>query len=822
MENAIKAIIPQKKSSISIDRNLSSKIPFMRCYEEEGIIETTSGNFSKTYSIGEIDIEQISKTSQASARQVLQALMNSFPANVSYQFTTYNRLIDTDSYLKQILIIPNKEPELNDYIEEYDKVIVDNVSIGHNNIKKTTYFTVSVRTSIIDDAVDLLRELDIGIKERFGQFYGVVIKELTLMERLHLLYSMFNPGNEDFGKIIDIDVNGVFDIKNLKYMHLSIKDLVAPNGINHAAALKNHMILNPGTTTATYVRSFAITNVPRVVSDNVVSDLTNVSSSMIFSSIYESIDTMLGYETAKSAVVKNTVTKDVLKNDTVADRKAHIKIQHKEQKAYSEKDYFNNSALELFQKNVASSQTTLAVTFVVTIFGNYLEDINRDSALLKISADKFGFKIKTLDFQQLEGFQTCLPLCSPRIDLKRIIDLDRLVTMCPVSIQDVIRRGGVFNGLNAINDNLILLNRRNNKNLCGIIAGVEHSGKTYQNKKEIFNALISTNDDIAVITDSDEYDEFAERLGGQVITSMDIDIMMAVKGYGFQDREGNEENDLIFKSYFLDAFLMSICNTHKSRIEQEKVEAEVSKIIHSLDKEGAELFDGKNHFNELCSYVEDNRELFPAIYKLLKNVKCNFIGYGVPNSWFLGSNEGNANTRLTIYKARSLADILVIMDYLRNKTVLDLMGDENGKSKFKWLFIDPADMLLGNPSSADYLSEYMYKSDLMQTVVTLVLQDSVKLINSPVAIMAFEDVIRNSGYFKLLNQGPVERHKFIDLLAIPQALVPYISNVEPGKGIIITSSSNMAFDDNFLDKENKYHQLFAKDIEQIIIGEEYN
>lgn len=802
-------VLHPKRSSVAIDKNLASKIPFVRCYEEEGIIETTPGNFSKTYIIGEIDTEQISKTSQASARQVMQTLMNSFPQNVSYEFTTYNRLIEQNDYLKRILIVPDKDETLNEYIKEYDRVIVDNVGIGHNNIKKTTYFTISVRTTFIDDAVDMFREMEEGIKEKFGQYYAVEIKGLSLIARLRLLYSMFNPSSDEFGKIIDLDGTGDVNLDNLRFMRMSIKDLVAPRRINHSARLKSHMILNAETDEPTYVRSFAITNVPRVVSDNVVSDLTNVSSSMIFSSIYEPVDTNLGYETVREAVVKNTVTRDVLKRDSVADRKAHARIQQREQISHTERDYFHNSALDLFQKNVAGSQNTFAVTFVVTIFGAAIEDINRDSALLKISADKFGFKLKSLDLQQLEGFQTALPLCSPRIDTKRIIDLDRLVTMCPVSVQDVIRRGGMFNGLNAINDNLILLNRRHNKNLCGVIAGVEHSGKTYQNKKEIFNALISTNDDISVITDSDEYDEFAQKLGGQMITGMDADILKAVKGYGFQDREGNEERDIILKSYFLDAFFMSLLSSHESRNLQENIEKEVSRMVQYIESTGRDLADDKDHFEVVKKHMENNASKYPVTAGLIKKAE----------SAYIGGKEKDSDARLKVYKVRSRTDMLVILDFLRNKTVLDLIGGSDKKTRLNWIFIDPADKLLEDTASADYLSEYMYKSNLMQTVITLVLQDSIKLINSPMSIMAFEDVIRNSGYFKLLNQGPVERHKYIDLLAIPQALVPYISNVEPGKGIIITASSNMAFDDSFLERDDRYHQLFAKEIEQIMIDE---
>lgn len=70
---------------------------------------------------------------------------------------------------------------------------------------------------------------------------------------------------------------------------------------------------------------------------------------------------------------------------------------------------------------------------------------------------------------------------------------------------------------------------------------------------------------------------------------------------------------------------------------------------------------------------------------------------------------------------------------------------------------------------------------------------------------------------KLLNQGPVERKKYAELLDIPNALLPYISNVEPGKGIIITPSGNVAFNDNWTElyPEGNFRKLFSKEVEQI-------
>lgn len=810
----------KKQNGIAIDPNLASRIPYVRCYEDEGIIETSEGNYSKSYIIGAIDQNAVTDMSIVTARQSLALLMNDFPTNVSFEFSTHNMLISEEKYLKQILIVPDKEPELNPYIGIYNDVVSDNVSVGHNNIRKTTYFTVNIRTAFVDDAIKLFQELDAKIKARFESIYKIEVKGLNLVARLRILYNMFNPGVGEFGKKIDLKGDGEIDLKNLKYIHLSTKDIVAPDNMNSNYDLKDHLVLNEGTADETFVRVYGITNIPREVSDNVINDLTNVSSSMVYSTIYEPIDTELGYETAKDLVVKNTITETKMKRSTVAERKAHATEQIKKMKEHDEESYFNEKALELFQTNVAATQKTFAVTFVVCLYAPSMEDLDRDSDLLKLSADKFSFKLKSLDVQQLQGFQTVLPLCSNRIDLKRVIDMDRLVTMSPINMQDVIKTGGVFNGLNSINDNLVLLNRKNSRNLAGAIAGVGHSGKTYQNKKEIFNALISTDDDVSIIAFDDEYDDFVKKLGGSVIDSMHVNIFEMIQGYGFADRNNNPEKDIIFKSYFLDALFVAMQDYKVSNrlylkednspadanhSEISEIESEVAELVQYIDKNSIDT----DNEDLLYSYIRGNNDKFPHLNDSLSK----------QNTRYLDEKTDTGRKRLALYKVKNKTDLLLVLDYLRNKALSDLHFKKAPASPYNWVFVDAVDCLLEDSASSDYLNEYIYKSNLVKTVFTMVVQDSVKLISNQNTQLAFEDMVNGCGYFKLLSQGPIERRKYIDLLSIPQALTQYITNVEPGKGVILTAETNVAFDDSFFEPDNPYHMLFAKEIEQIVVNE---
>ena len=146
------------------------------------------------------------------------------------------------------------------------------------------------------------------------------------------------------------------------------------------------------------------------------------------------------------------------------------------------------------------------------------------------------------------------------------------------------------------------------------------------------------------------------------------------------------------------------------------------------------------------------------------------------------------------------------------------MSDKK-KNRSNWIFIDHADALLQQNQAADYLAKYQVNASMMQTILTIVVQNSAALLASPDSAVAYETILQGSGYIKLLSQGPKERKRLSDVLNIPHALISYITNVEPGKGVILTPSSNITFNDNCneLYPDSIFKDLFIKEVEQIRI-----
>lgn len=789
----------KKQDKVNATQAMYNSIPFEKCYEEGGIIEA-GGRFTRMYLIQDVNPDNAVDYDSMIEEQKISALLNAFPRNVRFQFISHNELIDMDEYLKKILM-----PGDGSIVKTYNRVVYNMADIGHNNLRKVTYLVLSIAADTIDDAYAMFKKLDPIVLEKFKDIYGLEAKGLSTVMRLKVMYNMLNPDKKGFGQKVDLNGDGKIDLKNLKYMKLTTKDLVAPVKWK-IGELKgkvidpyvDYSILNAGTPDERYARSFFINSIPKAVSQNMISDFTNISSNMVLSLIYEPIDTQIGLDTVTEHVKENTQVVVKSKNDTIEDRKNHAKSTIKRLKNETERAYFEQAALNLLKTSVAAERKAFKCTITAVLYAPTLELLDRDTGLLKLSASKFAASIRPLDYQQKEGLQTSLPLCSAKVDVARILDSDRLSVMAPINIRDVIKRGGLYYGLNAINGNLVMLNRKNINNYNGVIAGSEHIGKTFQNKREIVNAFIGSHDKINIIAYGDEYDELVERLGGQIVGRSAFNLFEIEPGYGLTG------DDSIFKGYALDAIMMALQDAKDFRRSSENAADAIGELI---EKETARLLKWVqvNPGADVLEYVSapGNAKDFPYTRKALEKLHKAYLT--AP----MRVDERDRGKRVFLYKVNSAVEVLMLMDHFWNLCIRDKKHNESN-----WLFIDPIDDCIRRIQGSEYISEFMTNASLLKTVFTMVVQESASLIANTDTAAALDNLVTGCGYVKFLNLGPNERRRFCDRLNIPNTLVQYVANVGLGKGLIITPSSNVPFEDSFLKDDEEFKNLFAREIEQ--------
>ena len=149
-----------------------------------------------------------------------------------------------------------------------------------------------------------------------------------------------------------------------------------------------------------------------------------------------------------------------------------------------------------------------------------------------------------------------LPLGLNQIKIQRSLTTSATAIFVPFTTQELFQAGGeaLYYGLNALSNNLIMVDRKKLKNPNGLILGTPGSGKSFSAKREISNAFLITTDDIIICDPEAEYFSLVQRFHGQVVkispTSTDF-----VNPMDINLNYSEDESPLSLKS----DFILSLC-----------------------------------------------------------------------------------------------------------------------------------------------------------------------------------------------------------------------------------------------------------------------
>ena len=111
---------------------------------------------------------------------------------------------------------------------------------------------------------------------------------------------------------------------------------------------------------------------------------------------------------------------------------------------------------------------------------------------------------------------SCIPLGVNRIEIREELTTSSTAIFVPFTTQELFQEGeALYYGLNALSNNMIMVDRKRLKNPNGLILGTPGSGKSFSAKREITNCFLITEDDIIVCDPEAEYSHLCRHCMGR-------------------------------------------------------------------------------------------------------------------------------------------------------------------------------------------------------------------------------------------------------------------------------------------------------------------
>ena len=772
MIKTLQNTLKQDRERYTLPRSVQDTIPIRRIWAD-GIFQFGS-KYSKTLRISDINYAIASKEDKMAMFLGYSELLNALDTGSTTKITINNKRINRRNFEQEILI-PSQGDGLDGSRTEYNAMLLDKVTDSSNSVVQERYITLSVHKQNIEEARTFFDRSVNDVTSRLNHMDSHC-EELDAVERLRILHDFYRVGEETQFQL---------DLPASMKHGRSFKDAICPDSMEYR---KDHFVMGDKYGRVLFLKEYA-----SYIKDSMINELTSLNRSLMLSidiipvptdeAVREMQNRLLGVETN----VTNWQRRQNSNNNFSAVVPYDLEQQRKETR-------------EMLDDLTTRDQRMMFAVVTLVHLADSKEELDSDTETLQSIARKHLCQLAPLNWQQVDGLVTALPLGLRRIDALRTLTTEALSVLMPFKAQEVWDRGGVYYGQNAISKNLIVADRKQLLNGNAFILGISGSGKSFSAKQEMVSLALSTKDDIIIIDPEAEYRPLVEGLGGQVInisaTSPNhINAMDMEKGYG------DGENPVVLKS----EFLLSLC---EQLIGDGKLSAKEKSIIDRCTAQVYRDYIRGGYQGQVPTLQDFHAELLRQPEKEAADVALAielFVG-GSLNTFAKPTNV-NTNARILCYDIRDLGKqllpvgMLVVLDSIFNRIIRNRALGRN-----TWIYIDEIYLLFQHEYSANFLFTLWKRVRKYRACATGISQNVEDLLQSHTA----RTMLANSEFLIMLNQAATDRAELAHLLNISDNQLSYITNVDSGHGLIKCGSAIVPFVNHFPRHTRLYQMMTTK------------
>ena len=773
----IESAIARANRTDKKEKSAQDSIPYERMWPD-GICKVADGRYTKTVQFQDINYQLSQNEDKTAIFEGWCDFLNYFDSSIQFQLSFLNLVASEETFARAINI-PLQGDDFDSIRTEYTTMLQNQLARGNNGLIKTKYLTFSIEADSLKAAKPRLERIETDILNNFKRL-GVAAEVLDGKARLAQLHGIFH---------MDEQIPFRFEWEWLAPSGLSTKDFIAPSGFEFRTGKQFRMGKKYGAV------SFLQILAPEL-NDRMLADFLDMESSLIVSLHIQSVDQIKAIKTVKRKITD-------LDRSKIEEQKKAVRAGYDMDIIPSDLATYGNEAKKLLQDLQSRNERMFLVTFLVLNTADNPRQLDNNIFQASSIAQKYNCQLARLDFQQEEGLMSSLPLGLNQIEIQRGLTTSSTAIFVPFTTQELFQSGkeALYYGINALSNNLIMVDRKLLKNPNGLILGTPGSGKSFSAKREIANCFLLTSDDVIICDPEAEYAPLVERLHGQVIkispTSTNyINPMDLNLDYS------DDESPLSLKS----DFILSLCELIVGGKDglQPVQKTIIDRCVRLVYQE----------------YLNDprpeNMPILEDLYNLLRaqeEKEAQYIATAleiyVTGSLNVFNHRSNVdiNNRIVCYDIKELGKqlkkigMLVVQDQVWNRVTINRAAHKSTR-----YYIDEMHLLLKEEQTAAYTVEIWKRFRKWGGIPTGITQNVKDLLSS----REVENIFENSDFVYMLNQAGGDRQILAKQLGISPHQLSYVTHSGEGEGLLFYGATILPFVDHFPKNTELYRIMTTK------------
>ena len=747
----------------------------------DGICLVTDSYYTKTVQFQDINYQLNQNEDKTAIFDGWCDFLNYFDSSVRFQLSFVNMSANKDNYARYITISPQGD-DFDSIRLEYTQMLQNQLARGNNGLIKTKYLTFGVEADGLKAAKPRLERIETDILNNFKRL-GVAAEPMNGMERLRLLHGMLHMDEQEPFR---------FSWDWLAPSGLSVKDFIAPSSFEFRTGRSFGVGRRIGC--ASFLQILA----PEL-NDRMLADFLDMESSLIVSMHVQSVDQVKAIKTIKRKITD-------LQKMTIEEQKKAVRAGYDMDIIPSDLATYGTEAKKLLQDLQSRNERMFLLTFIVINTAGSRQQLDNNVFQAASIAQKYNCQLTRLDFRQEEGLMSSLPLGLNQIEIQRGLTTSSVAIFIPFTTQELFQDGkeALYCGLNALSNNLIMVDRKRLKNPNGLILGTPGSGKSFAAKREIANVFLVTDDDIIICDPEAEYGPLVERLHGQVIkisptsphyiNPMDLNLNYS-----------DDENPLSLKSDFILSLCELIVGGKDGLMPVEKtiIDRCVRMVYRDYlsDPVPENMPILEDLYNELRRQEEKEAQYIATALEIYVSGSLNVFNH---------RTNINIENRIVSFDIKELGKqlkkigMLIVQDAVWNRVTVNREAHKSTR-----YYIDEMHLLLREEQTAAYTVEIWKRFRKWGGIPTGITQNVKDLLSS----REVENIFENSDFILMLNQASGDRQILAKQLNISPHQLSYVTHSGEGEGLLFYGNVILPFVDRF-PRGELYDLLTTKPQEQ--------